>query len=298
MMVLDTKSAAILAATELLPAGWRDLSEILESEGDDWLIRPAEGISAAREDALLAWLRQNMDYARVEHWSKKLDQLTHEMPGVRMLDVTDAEYPRNLAACWDRPPFIFVDGSLTQGDSTAIAIVGSRDASSEALQAAWDAGAKAARNGFTVVSGLARGVDTAAHEGALEAQGRTLAVLGCGIDMDPGVRAGGLSDDIRSHGALISQFRPGSPASRSTFPMRNAVISGLSTVSLLIDASERSGTRSEADHALRQGRRVLLWAPLMGNLSWATAYACQPGVEFVQSLNDVMSSVREAATNS
>ena len=293
MMVLDHSSAALLAATELLPAEWRDLSEILERSGTDWL-RPHPGSIEGREGHLLAWLQQNLDYARVEHWEKRLDRLRQEMPEVRMVTVTDSYYPRQLAAAWDRPPFIFVDGSLHAADACSLAIVGSRDAQTDALQAAWTIAAEAAKRDVTVVSGLARGVDTAAHEGALDAGGRTLAVLGCAIDMDPRLGGQGVAAEIRTRGAVISQFRPGSPGSRSTFPMRNAVISGLSAASLLIDATEKSGTRSEADHALRQGRPVLLWGPLLASASWAIEYAKQPGVQFVDSPKQILRIVREA----
>ena len=284
MRRFDRNDAILLATTELLPGEWRDLSDLLLQQAKQHLIPdPSLGRGPAWEDGLGNYLAQNLDPSRVAIWETRLTALAEQLPGVKMIAVTDPRYPSNLLSVYDRPPFLFVEGAIEACDERAVAIVGSRSASREALAVASAIAAAAVKTGTTVVSGLARGVDAAAHRAALEAGGRTIAVLGTGIDRVYPAEHAGLALEIATHGAVVSQFRPGSPPVKSTFPMRNAVISGLSAVSVLVEATERSGTRSEADHALRQERLVLLWEPLLGAEPWAQRFVTTPGVSWISS---------------
>jgi DNA processing protein len=288
MRQFDRNDAVLLATTELLPGEWRDLSDLLLEQADQ-LLRPEPrlGRRSAWKDELADFLAQNLDPSRVAVWEKRLAALAAERPGLQMITVTDPRYPSNLFSAYDRPPFLFVEGAIEARDERAVAIVGSRSASREALAASTAIADAAIKMGITVVSGLARGVDAVAHRAALGAGGRTIAVLGTGIDRVYPVEHASLALEIATHGAVVSQFRPGSPPAKSTFPMRNAVISGLSAVSVLVEATERSGTRSEADHALRQGRLVLLWEPILGAEPWAQRFATTPGVRWLSNPEDI-----------
>lgn len=288
MRRFDKDDAVLLAATEVLPGEWRDLSDLLLRKGT-----PNEGLGAylrrmsTSGDELRDFLAENLDPSRVAFWENRLAALAEQRPGVTMVAVTDHRYPSNLLSVYDRPPFLFMEGVIEDRDERAIAIVGSRSASREALAAAAALAQAAVKAEITVVSGLARGVDAAAHRAALGAGGRTIAVLGTGIDRVYPAEHASLAAEIAVHGAVISQFRPGSPPAKSTFPMRNAVVSGLSLASVLVEGTERSGTRSEADHAVRQGRLALLWEPILGAEVWAQRFVITPCVGWINSAEDI-----------
>jgi len=173
----------------------------------------------------------------------------------RVLTVVDADYPALLAATSSPPP-LWVSGTLLDSDGLAIAIVGARRATPYGVEIAERLAADLAARGATIVSGLARGIDTAAHRGALAAGGRTIAVLGTGIDgrYPPENRA--LADEIEAHGALVSQFSPGMPAYAGNFPMRNRTIAGLALGIVVVEAGERSGALITAGAAADFGREV------------------------------------------
>ena len=288
MRQFDRNDAVLLATTELLPGEWRDLSDLLLQQAKQQLRpEPRRGHGSAWEDELATFLAQNLDPSRVAVWENRLATLAEQQPDVKMIAVTDPRYPSNLLSAYDRPPFLFVEGVMEARDERAVAIVGSRSASRQALAAASAIATAAVKTGTTVVSGLARGVDAAAHRAALEAGGRTIAVLGTGIDRVYPDEHASLAVEIATHGAVVSQFRPGSPPVKSTFPMRNAVISGLAAVSVLVEAAERSGTRSEADHALRHDRLVLLWEPILGTEPWAQRFVTTPGVSWITNPEDI-----------
>jgi DNA processing protein len=247
---------------------------------------------------LIAYLRESLDAGRIEHWRKVLELLGDEAPTVSLVAATDSSYPRLLHQCYDRPPFLFLDGEMDPDKRLRLAIVGSRDASETQLGVADRVATLAAEAGIDVVSGLARGIDQAAHRGALAAGGRTIAVVGHGIDypLYP-AEHNELRTSIARQGAVVSQFRPGSPPTRSSFPLRNRVISGLSAVSFLVEASERSGTRSEAEHALKQGRQVFVWEPAFRGAAWMNRWvASQPNVRFVSQFVDVIEAMLHDAS--
>jgi DNA processing protein len=178
---------------------------------------------------------------------------------VRALPLTDPEYPTNLAHIADPPPVLFVRGELTDSDENAVALVGTRRATTYGRAVAERLAADLAYAGITVVSGLAKGIDTTAHAAAVSAGGRTLAVLGNGLDQIYPPQNAGLAQRIvdQQRGALISEFAPGVPPDAVNFPRRNRVIAGLARVTVIIEAGERSGALITADFALEQGREVL-----------------------------------------
>ena len=176
---------------------------------------------------------------------------------VRTLGREDAEYPALLRPVPTAPASLHVRGRLVDGDALAVALVGSRRATPYGLAVAETMAADLAARGVTVVSGLARGVDSAAHRGALRVGGRTIAVLGSGVDSVYPPENRRLADEIARQGALLSQFPPGTPPLPQNFPTRNAVIAGLSLAVVVIEAAERSGSLITARLAAELGREVL-----------------------------------------
>jgi DNA processing protein len=176
--------------------------------------------------------------------------------GIYVVAWNDPRYPAALLATPDFPPVLWFRGRLEAFDAPAVAIVGSRAASAVALETATRLGTDLAARGVTVVSGLARGVDSAAHRGAL-VRGRTVAVLGSGPDIIYPHEHALLADDIARDGAVLSEYPPGTPPRAFHFPQRNRIISGLSRAVVVVEAGERSGSLITAACALDQGREVM-----------------------------------------
>lgn len=176
--------------------------------------------------------------------------------GVRMITPLDMEYPDALKAIYDPPLALYVRGSFLPADNHALGIVGSRKATHYGLNVADRMAYQLAQTGFTIVSGLARGIDTAAHQGALKAKGRTIAVLGAAMDQLYPPENAELADAIAQNGAVVSEYPLGRQADRQTFPYRNRIISGLSQGVLVVEAGGKSGSLHTADAALEQGRSV------------------------------------------
>lgn len=176
--------------------------------------------------------------------------------GIRVITFLDTAYPSILKKIYDPPPLLYVRGSLEPVDARAVAIVGSRRASAYGRRVAESLAADLARAGVTVVSGLARGIDSAAHCGALKGGGRTIAVLGSGADIIYPPENRGLAREIEASGAVISELPLGTPPLSGNFPGRNRIISGLSLGVVVVEAGERSGSLHTVDYALEQGRDV------------------------------------------
>ena len=176
--------------------------------------------------------------------------------GHRVVPRGSPDYPPRLASIPDPPPVLWARGALGPC-LRAVAIVGSRFATPHGLEVGAGLGQGLARAGFDVVSGLARGVDAASHRGALRGGGRTIAVLGCGVDVVYPPEHARLAEGIASGGALVSEFAPGVPPHGWHFPRRNRVISGISLGVVIVEAAQRSGSLITARCALEQGRSVM-----------------------------------------
>lgn len=288
-MVLATDlTVRLLAAMDLLPAEGSDLSALLLEGGAEALTEPTHHVGY---DAKLAtYLCENINYDRLQFWSRELTRISLEMPDATVTSVIGKAYPANLLSCYDLPPVLFFRGSISSDDALSVAIVGSRKASEPELKAAADLAVAAGEAHISVVSGLATGIDTIAHKSTLEAGGRTLAVIGCGLDrLTHNLE---LSTQIRGSGALLTPYRPGAPTTRSSLVARNSVISGLSLISIVVAASPRSGSLAEAEAAIRQDRKVLFWAPSLEPQGWARKFVdCNHGATF---FDDVAEPVRLA----
>ena len=198
-----------------------------------------------------------------------------ETEGIRLLSVLDDEYPQNLRVLKQRPAGLYVQGLLLPQDERAVAVVGTRQPSPEGLARARRLGRVLARAGVTVVSGLARGIDTAAHETCLRAGGRTLAVLGNGLLHFYPPENAALQRAIGAQGAVLSQFAPDMQATRYSFPLRNRVIAGLARVSVAVECGPSSGTMLELRAALAMGRQVMLLESLVHSQDWAREWVEQ-----------------------
>ena len=230
--------------------------DVIESHGNTHLL-------TEEADLALSHALSQLDRERIIWWQHTLDQAQYQV-----LDVRSPRYPSNLQLVQDRPPFLFVRGDLDPRDSWSIAIVGSRSAGMDRLDYTRDIATQLCASGLTIVSGLAAGIDTAAHEAALASDGRTIAVFGTGISkVFPGANRS-LAAKIIRHSAALSQFWPDMSGTKWSFPIRNAVTSGVSLGTLVIEAGEKSGTRSQVLAALQHGRFVFFPQDLVDREPW------------------------------
>jgi DNA processing protein len=204
----------------------------------------------------------------------------------------DVRFPTALAAIHDPPHTLWITGDVGALRAPAVALVGSRAASPYALEVARRLGADLARRHITVVSGMARGVDSAAHRGALEGGGITVAVFGCGVDVIYPPEHRRLAERIVERGALVSEFPPGMPPLRSNFPQRNRIISGLSLAVVIVEAAEGSGSLITADFALEQGRTVLaVPGNVLGGRNYGAHALLRDGAKLVECADDILEEI-------
>ncbi|MCD6309070.1 MAG: DNA-processing protein DprA [Candidatus Eremiobacteraeota bacterium] len=249
-------------------------------KADKKLLESVDGLGPATAEYIS---RERMKIDPLPVWEKMQEM------GIRLITRDDPEYPAGLLSIYDPPATLFIKGKILPGDSKAIAIVGSRKASSYGLMTTrWLAG-ELARAGLTVLSGMARGVDSYAHLGALEANGRTIAVMGCGLDLVYPPENKKLKERIEKSGASISEYPPGTPPLAWHFPARNRIISGMSLGVIITEAGEKSGALITADQALEQGKEVFA---VPGNIRIkshrGTHKLIKEGAKLIQGVEDVL----------
>jgi DNA processing protein len=269
----DTRASRLFkemyAATGGLPPSVRQLSLALEARSDRRVLA---------EQAAAAQARMALDRAGT--------------CGAAPLIYGRVPYPPRLAEIVDPPIVLWAGGDTTALAAPAVAIVGSRHASPAGLATARRLGRDLARAGLTVVSGLARGIDAAAHEGALDGGGQTVAVLGCGVDVVYPRQHGQLTGRIRASGCLVSELPPATPPLPRHFPLRNRVISGLSLVVVVVEAAERSGSLITARTALEQGRDVLaVPGPVVSGCHRGCHALIKDGAGLVETADDVLAAI-------
>ena len=208
---------------------------------------------------------------------------------IAILCESDADYPRLLREIYNPPTLLFVHGQLRPEDALAVAIVGTRHASTYGRQQAERLAGGLARAGLTIVSGLARGIDAAAHRGALKAGGRTLAILGSGVLNIYPPENGGLAAEIREQGAVIAESPPNNEPISGSFPQRNRIITGMTLGVVVVEAAQRSGALISARLAMEQGREVFA---VPGRIDSRTSHGChqliRDGAKLVESVDDVL----------
>lgn len=277
---------------------WSLLARSADSEGVDDLYagHVAESSpTATKSRQLLRVALQDPEIldgaaARVEHELEVAQQ-----HNARLTTVLDDDFPLNLRAVPDRPPFLFVQGALTDADLTAVAVVGTRQVTDTGRARAERMARELVRGGCTIASGLARGVDTAAHEAALAAGGRTVAVIGTGVSRCYPAENRGLAERIVQRGAVVSQFWPTRTPGRDTFPRRNRVTSGISQGTVVIEASSTSGAKMQARLAAQHGKHVWLIQSLLDSQEWARGMAADGRAKVISSSTEIIAELRPAA---
>jgi len=213
--------------------------------------------------------------------------------GMRLVSVLSGAYPVRLREVREAPALLYYQGDLTPDDQ-GVCVVGSRDADDDALQVARYVSTALVRAGLTVVSGLAAGIDAAAHAAALKASGRTVAVMGTGLERTyPRANARLRADIVESGGLVMTQFEPGATVRRASFPMRNAVMSGYGVTTFVVTAGEHSGTRTQATRAVEHGRGVILARRVAEHTSWGREMARTDRALVADRTDDILAQVHD-----
>lgn len=296
-MASRDEQAALLALVHAGKAPWHAVADLVEAAGSAAAVMRGEVETDDPSDiALLNQVRTLTGNTEVERWAAVLDKLAKTDPDVELVTVLDDAYPPNLRLVYNRPPFLFIRGHLQPQDQRAVAIVGTRKATPAGLEEARQLAAALSHQGVTIISGLAKGIDSAAHDSTLTASGRTLAVIGTGIlNTYPPENADLAQRIVASGGALISQFTPDGPPRATNFPLRNVVTSGMAIGTVVIEASATSGARMQARLALEHGKRLFLVESLVMHQEWAKRYASRPGAVVVRRANDVLDILASSA---
>ena len=220
---------------------------------------------------------------------KEFEKLAKE--GITIITILDNQYPKLLKEIYDPPTILYTKGSFKPEDDLAIAVVGTRKPTMYGARVAEEFSHKLSTVGLTIISGLALGIDTLAHKAALKADGRTIAVLGSGLDLQSIYPTSNLllSDTISDRGVLISEYPIGTKAMPYHFPARNRIISGLSIGTLIVEATEKSGTFLTANHALDQGRQIFaIPGPIYSPQSAGPNKLIKMGAKLVANTNDIL----------
>lgn len=282
------EQAALVAWLRRPKVVWSAVTEQLEKQGS---VRTAAAGALPAQGTLF-------DVASTDDVQKAAADLDRwARAGIRLISVLDPEYPPNLRMIHQRPPVLFLRGTTDERDATSVAVVGTRQATPGGVHQAKELAAGLAARGVPVISGLAAGIDTAAHTAALAAGGRTVAVIGTGIDRVYPAQNAALQEGIAAKGLVISQFLPGAPPTKTSFPMRNAVMSGYALATVVIEAAYQSGARMQARLALQHGRHVFLMRSLLQH-DWARGYAQRPGVTVVDNADHVFDGLQRLAAES
>jgi DNA processing protein len=282
------EAAAVLALAARTHRAWHLLAQALEEAGT--ALELAGGIRTGLEPPELATALEPVviQDEQLEENERLIDDLARH--GVSLVTVLDKGYPANLRLVYDRPPFLFVRGELRDDDQRAIAVVGTRRASPEGLREASGLAHGLAKRGVTVVSGLALGIDSAAHRATLDAGGRTVAVIGNGIAarLYPRENVMLAEEIVASGGAVVSQFLPTAPPRQENFRLRNRTMSGLALGTTVVEASGKSGARMQARIALEHMKRLFLVRDLVTREEWAQQYIDHPGTTVVEHADEVL----------
>lgn len=275
--------AAILSAPDIGVAKASKLISFFGSAREAWKAPESSMISPIGEDAAASLCKFQRSHADLPDLIASACEKKH----ISVCAKDDAEYPGMLREIFSAPLVLFYKGKLVP-DANRIALVGARRATLYGKRVAEDIARDLAKAGVTVVSGAARGIDSAAHAGALLA-GRTVAVLGCGVDVVYPKENEKLLDEIAEKGAVISEYAPGTQPLPSLFPMRNRIISGLSSGVVVVEAADRSGSLITAELALSSGRDVFaVPGAIYSEMSRGPNRLIQEGAKLVRGVRDIL----------
>ncbi len=275
----------VVALSLLRGASWsRVAASLREVEQHSPASPPAERVSLVL--AAVGLDQVALDSARADA-RRALDRARRA--GLEPVPFGDERYPTLVAAIYDPPPVLWIRGHARAMNGPLVAVVGARAASGPALAMATDLASELARAGVTVASGLARGVDSAAHRAALESGGLTVAVLGSGADRVYPPEHADLAGTIARDGAVVSELAPGTPPLKEHFPRRNRIISGLSLATVVVEASDRSGSLITARCALEQGREVMaVPGSAVGGRNRGAHGLLKDGAKLVETVDDIL----------
>ena len=294
MLSADTKS---LIHLNLIPGiGNHTIRRLLAAFGSAEKSIAATSGELAQVDGLTPDVRQQLiDGKSRAPLAQELELI--EQHQCHIVTISDETYPRLLKQIDDPPVLLYVIGKFPLPDTLGVAIVGSRSPTEYGKTTSQQLSYQLAERGITIVSGFARGIDTCVHRGALEANGRTVAVFGCGLSIIYPETNRALAAEIIESGALISEFPMTMPPRGKNFPRRNRVISGLTLGTLIVEASERSGSLITARHAAEQGREVFaVPGQIFSNVSRGTHSLINQGATLINSVDDLLDALPQDYT--
>lgn len=279
----DQERAALVALLRIRPKrmSWQDIAAEVSAESSAravWEAHAPAGLFGEEEQQLDQAMRE------IAEWRSR---------GLGFLTFLDDEYPVRLREIHEMPPVLFYRGTLARGER-AVSVVGSRAASERGIKIAATIARNLVERNITVISGLAKGIDTAAHASALEANGRAVACIGTGVTKYYPAENRSLQDRIAREGLVLSQFWPDTPPRQQNFPMRNAIMSGYGRATIIVEAGEKSGARIQARQAVAHGRQVILTGFVVEQNEWAKNLVGRPGVHVAESTRQVMDLVENA----
>lgn len=274
------------------PVRARALLDVFKSPQRVWAasknkLLKAEGIGELTADIITSGKNEE----QLNFFEKEITKI--QKSNIDIITLYDKEYPANLRNIYSAPTIFYKRGNLISADSLSIAIVGSRNATTYGLKIAYDLAKALANRGITIVSGLARGIDTQAHKGALDGGGRTIAVLGCGLDVIYPPENKKLYNDITDRGAVISEFPLGTIPDARNFPQRNRIISGIAKGTVIVEANKKSGSLITADFALEQNREVFaVPGSIYSRFSEGTNNLIKDGAKVVTCVEDILEELK------
>lgn len=276
---------SIVRTAQVLRLVHADL-DISQTERIDRLVSAGDPLTVLREQGVVGSGPDfSAEIATISDWRAQ---------GFGITDVLDEEYPALLSEVREAPGVIYWQGSLRPAEM-GVCIVGSRDATSSVLDETYKLAGLLAMRSVPVISGLARGIDTAAHKGAVDAHGRTIAVMGTGLEQTyPAVNTQLRQRIQQGEGLVLTQFAPGANVAKWNFPMRNAVMSGYGAATLVMAAGEKSGTKHQAQAAVKHGRRVIFPESVVRSVSWASEMVTKGKARSVGSVSDACDALVQA----
>lgn len=249
-----------------------------------WRAGAADLRAAGLEEKVVSSIVEQRSAISPESEMDRLQRL-----GIDALTWNDPRYPPRLKQIYERPPVLYVRGTLEERDEWSLGVVGTRRATTYGRQAAETIAGDLARQQITIISGLARGIDTVAHQAALAAGGRTIAVLPCPVDRVYPTQNAGLAQSIRENGALVSEYPPSMPILRDFFWRRNRIVAGMSLGVLVVEAGESSGALVTAKNALDENREVFaVPGSIFSPYSRGTNELIQSGAKLARNARDIL----------
>jgi DNA processing protein len=283
----ELETAALVALLTLGRDRWPHYSELVEQHASALAVLERELVQSRLGQTRLPFAEDRDELIQ----RAAVDIAAWETAGMTPVTVLDAVYPANLRTVHDRPPLLFIAGRIKSADSRSIAVVGSRHPTPGGRECARAIAEHLGDAGYTVISGLAVGIDTEAHAAALGRDRRTVAVIGTGLTRCYPPENEALQRTIGARGAVVSQFWPEVGPDRENFRKRNAVMSGLSLGTVVVEASAQSGARLQARLALSHGRPVFLARPLLRQ-EWAKDLAQRPGTCVFRTPSEITDAVQ------